>query len=549
VKRIFRPTSTGAARAARPFVFGAALAAFGCGQGSTEGNGHIASDLYLNGNPWPDGVVNVCFSGADGNNPTLLAEAQRVLADSWSKAASITFPGWQQCNLQPGPNGNFSTVQLHFCTATSNSQFCPIAFYDNKTQSAGGFRGLTFGGQGVVPFTFPNPNEEQPVVSLPFTPGVRDVSLVGDDGDKLLTRFRYEVIHEFGHALGFEHEQDRPDNLNPATGQPFCNNTIMPSGGTTETVFDYNSIMDYCARDPVTGGFPTHLSSLDIEGVRKVYGRASGSHGFMILSDTNGTLAVSAPGAKEQTVVQLSSGCTIGNPDCTWTYQRGMLISDTDPALAINAWGGAAEQTVLKVTAACTQTNPDCTWTYQGGQFLSDRDPSLAINAFGGAQLGTTLELTRTCSASNSDCTWTMPHVMLSSYTDQTLAFNAVGGAGNGTNLALNYACDPSNPDCTWTFSKGMMLSDRDPSLAINAFGGAQDGTGLRTVNDCAQSNPDCTWTWSQGQIISDNQANGTLPVVASGGAVQLANLALRTSILCTSNTDCIFSGLFSPNE
>ncbi len=84
-----------------------------------------------------------------------------------------------------------------------------------------------------------------------------------------------------------------------------------------------------------------------------------------------------------------------------------MLVSDRDPSLAINAWGGAKHGTVLRLHNQCQPSNPDCTWTYSKGMLISDRDPSLAINAWGGAKHGTVLRLHNQCQPSNPDCTWT----------------------------------------------------------------------------------------------------------------------------------------------
>jgi hypothetical protein len=71
-------------------------------------------------------------------------------------------------------------------------------------------------------------------------------------------------IHEFGHALGFAHEQNRPDTPN------FC--TDDPQGTDGDTIigaWDLYSVMNYC--NPAWNGRGT-LSKTDIVMVRKFYG-------------------------------------------------------------------------------------------------------------------------------------------------------------------------------------------------------------------------------------------------------------------------------------
>jgi hypothetical protein len=144
----------------------------------------------------------------------------------------------------------------------------------------------------------------------------------------------------------------------------------------------------------------------------------------MIISNSNRALAINAwDGATHGTVLRLHNGCEPANPDCTWTYSQKMLISDRDSSLAINAWGGAQHGTVLRLHEGCRPDNPDCTWTYREGMFVSDRDPSLAINAWEGAQHGTILQLHEACISDNPDCTW----VFAGSRTDDDLGVTEQG--------------------------------------------------------------------------------------------------------------------------
>jgi len=279
--------------------------------------------------PWPRGEVFVCYTVNIAAQPRFadwLAVTKEAVSNTWEQVANVHFIGWTPC----GANDPIAKVVIEYVPC--GFQMPPAGYVGGPIQFS-------------VDFNNSDPYKD--------TAHPEWGTVCNSGNNSTQNRWAYFAVHELGHALGLQHEQNRTENL--AGGVPICNNRIGPGGPQNNlgTPYDNESVMGYCNSSNGRGywdarvGWTHTISPWDIVGIQNFYGRKPlgsivGIHASCVVADSTALMAglhtAACPGSQ---LSSFSRSYTPGNYTFnTWFWGSPYSAMCIDvPNASLSWWG------------------------------------------------------------------------------------------------------------------------------------------------------------------------------------------------------------------
>ena len=195
----------------------------------TEDIYRIKDFLYLKSSTvWDDLEIFVCWENFSENTANERLWVQEIVQRTWEQKSALTFAYWGECDPK--------SIGIR------------ISIQDTGPYT----KGLGIELNGV---------QEGMILNFSFKQWGHTCQVPSDHRRDCIESI---AVHEFGHALGFAHEHNRPDTPGECAKSPQGSN-----GNVELTPYDPDSVMNYCNLRYNNNGM---LSDLDVKGLQCVYG-------------------------------------------------------------------------------------------------------------------------------------------------------------------------------------------------------------------------------------------------------------------------------------